>query len=93
MSKHLVHADEFFLSGERLERVRQALKVAEHQTRLAQSSGYRRHVEDALEELEQALADHLVRIENALEDDKAEAEETGEAERERQAWYPQYRAA
>ena len=38
-------------------------------------------------------SDHLARIENALEDDKAEAEDPGDAERQRRASYPLYRAA
>ena len=36
--------------------------------------------------------DHLARIENALEDDKAEAEESGAAERARRAYFPHYAA-
>jgi hypothetical protein len=36
------------MTGERLDRLRQALKVARHQARVAQDGGYGRHVEDAL---------------------------------------------
>jgi hypothetical protein len=82
----------FSLSGEHLDRLRQALKVAGHQTRIAQTSGYGRHVEDTLTEIEEAIGDHLARIENALDDDKAEAEESGEAERARRAYYSRYEA-
>ena len=82
----------FFLSGERLDRLRQVLKVAGHQARVAQHGGYGRHVEDALAEIEEAVIDHLARIENAVDDDQADAEETGEAERERRAYYSRYEA-
>jgi hypothetical protein len=45
-------------------------------------------MQDALVELEDAISDHLVALDNAAEDDKADAEASGEAERERQAWRP-----
>ena len=78
MNSQALVSDTFLQSGERLDRLRQALKVAGHQARVAQSSGYDRHVEDALAEIEEAISDHLARIENSLDDDKAEAEVTGE---------------
>ena len=84
------HRPTFFLSSERLDRLRQALNVAAHQARVAQHGGYGRHVEDALAEIEEAIGDHLARIENALEDDKAEAGGNGEAERARRAYFPHY---
>jgi hypothetical protein len=37
-------------------------------------------------------ADHLARIDDALEDDKAEAEESGAAERMGRSWFPHYGA-
>jgi hypothetical protein len=43
---------------------------------------------EALAGLEDALSDQIAWLENAAEDDKADAEEFGEAERERQAWRP-----
>jgi hypothetical protein len=92
MSSQALVCDTFFLSGERLDRLRQALKVAGHQSRVAQHGSYGRHVEDALVEIEEAISDHLARIENALEDDKAEAEYSGEAERIRRAYFPLYEA-
>ena len=76
-----------------LEPLLQALRVALHQARVTQSSSYGRHVEDALVEVEDAIANQLATIENAVDDDRAEAEETVEAERERQSWFPRYRAA
>jgi len=45
-------------------------------------------MQDALAALEDALADHLAAIETAADDDKADAEDSGEAERERRAWRP-----
>ena len=92
MSSQVLVSETFFLSGELLDRLRQALKVAGHQARVAQHGGYGRHVEDALTEVEEAVVDHLARIENALEDDKAEAEEFGEGERARRAYFPRYEA-
>jgi hypothetical protein len=83
----------FSLLGESRDRLRQALRVALHQARVAQSSGYGRHVEDALVEVEETVRDMLAKIDNAVDDDRAEAEETVEAERERQSWFPRYRAA
>ena len=92
MSSQVLVSDTFSLSGERLDRLRQALKVAEHQARVAQHGGYGRHVEDALADIEEAINDHLAGIENALEDDKAKAEYSGEAERARRAYFPHYEA-
>jgi hypothetical protein len=83
----------FYLSGERLERLRQALEVAGHQARVAQSGSYGRHVEDALTEIKEAISAHLSRIVTALDDDKAEAEDSSEAALERQSWFPPYKAA
>jgi hypothetical protein len=92
MNSQALVFDTFSLSGEHLDRLRQALKVARHQARVAQTGGYGRHLEDTLTEIEDAITDHLARIENAIDDDQAEAEESGEAERERRAYYPRYEA-
>jgi len=43
---------------------------------------------DALVELDEVLGDQIAEIRNAREDDLADVEESGEAERERQAWRP-----
>jgi hypothetical protein len=43
---------------------------------------------DALIGREDALSDEIAWLENAAEDDKADAEESGEAERQRQSWRP-----
>jgi hypothetical protein len=92
MSNQVLVSDTFTLTGKRLDRLRQALEVAGHQARTAQSGGYGRHVEDALMEIGETIGDHLARINNALDDDKAEAEESGEAERRRRAHYSRYAA-
>ena len=92
MSSQTLVSDTFTLSGERINRLKQVLRLAEHQAHVAQG-GYGHRVEDALAEIEEAIADHLARIENALDDDRAESEESGEAERERRAYYARYEAA
>ena len=93
MSTQAHVSDAFYLSGERLERLRQALEVAGHQARVAQSGGYGRHVEDALTEIEEAISAYLARIVSALDDDKAEVEDSSEAALERQSLFPPYKAA
>ena len=90
MSSQALVPNTVSLSGEYLDRLRQVLKVAGHQARVAQTSGYGRNIEDALTEIEEAITDHLARIENAIDDDKAEAEESGEAERARRAYFARY---
>lgn len=93
MSTEPVVSDMFTLSGERVDRLRQALKVVAHQARLAQSADYGRNLVDALVETEELALAQLARLDDALDDDKAEAEELGIAERHRRASYPLYRAA
>jgi hypothetical protein len=92
MSRQALVSDTFTLTGESLDRLRQALKIARHQAHLAQTSDYGRHVEDALAEIEDVISDQFARIDNALADDKAEAETSGEAERARRAFFPHYEA-
>ena len=45
-------------------------------------------MQDALPNSKTTLTDQLATIENAKDDDEADAEDAGEAERERQAWRP-----
>jgi hypothetical protein len=45
-------------------------------------------MQDALVGLEDVLSDQIDWLQNAAEDDKADAEESGEAERERRAYHP-----
>jgi hypothetical protein len=79
--------DSFTLTGDYKNRVLEALRVAQQQVRLAQPQAAPR-MQDALVGLDDALSDQIAWLENAAEDDKADAEEAGEAERERQAWRP-----
>jgi hypothetical protein len=93
MKTEPIVSDTFTLSGENIDRLRQALKVVAHQARLAQAADYGRNVVDALVETEELARDQLARIDGALEDDRAEAEDQGVAERQRRASFPLYRAA
>jgi hypothetical protein len=93
MKTEPIVSDTFTLSGENIDRLRQALKVVAHQARLAQAADYGRNVVDALVETEELARDQLARIHGALEDDRAEAEDQGVAERQRRASFPLYRAA
>ena len=79
--------DNVALAGDYADRVAQLLRMARHYARVAQSSA-RPRMQDALPNSKTALSDHLAAIENATDDDKADAEDAGEAERERQAWRP-----
>jgi hypothetical protein len=79
--------DTFTLSGDYEHRVLEVLKVAKRQARLAQGGAAPR-MQDALVGLEDALSDQISWLENAAEDDKADAEDSGEAELERRAYYP-----
>jgi hypothetical protein len=79
--------DTFTLSGTYEQRVLEALRIAQHQARRAQASAAAR-MQDALVGLEDALSDQIAWLENAAEDDKADAEESDEAERQRAAWRP-----
>src|SRR3984957_12813426 len=65
------HTDTFTLTGDYENRVLEALKVAQHQVRLAQATA-RLRMEDALVGLEDALSDQIAWLENAAEDDKAD---------------------
>jgi hypothetical protein len=87
MDYHTPVPDTFTHSGDYEQRLVQVLKIARHLARLAQGPADR-HMQDALAELEDALSDHLAAIETAADDDKTDADESGEAERERRACYP-----
>ena len=79
--------DTFTLSGDHESRVAQLLRIAQHQARVAQVAAAPR-MQDALADLENTLADQLGALNNAAEDDKADAEASGEAERQRRSWRP-----
>ena len=75
----------FILSGDHENRVLEALRVAQHQVRLAQSGAAPR-MQEALVSLEDALSDQLAWLENAAQDDKADAD--FQAALEQAAWQP-----
>jgi predicted RNA-binding protein Jag len=79
--------DTIALKGNWDDRVVQLLRMARHFARLSQI-GARGHKLDALNELDDVVTDQLAALGHADEDDKSEAEESGEAERERRAWRP-----
>lgn len=64
----------FTLSGDYENRVIEALRVAQHQVRLAQAQAAPR-TQDALIGLEDALSHQIAWLENAADDGKADAEE------------------
>ena len=75
------------LSGDHATRVAQLLRIAQQEARLAQRDASARSY-DALTELDDALSDQLAALAVAADDDAADAEATGAAERERRAWHP-----
>jgi hypothetical protein len=79
--------DTFTLTGEHEARIAELLRIAQREVRAAQIAAQPR-MQDALTELEDAISDQIAALERAAEDDKADAEMTGEAARERQAWRP-----
>jgi hypothetical protein len=87
MDYHSQVPDTFTLAGDYEQRLVQVLEIARRLARLAQGPAYP-HMQDALTKLEDALSDHLAAIETAADDDKADAEDSGEAEQERRAYYP-----
>jgi hypothetical protein len=76
--------DTFTLSGDDENRLVQLLELARHQTRVAQTAAAPR-MQDALTDIEDALAGHLAALANAEEDDKADAEALGDPGR---SWRP-----
>ena len=64
------------------------MRVARHQVRLAYGDTDSWRLEGVLSDIEDQIGVHLSLIEDALEDDVAEAEESGEAASFRQAWLP-----
>jgi hypothetical protein len=62
--------------------------VARQQVRFAYEDTQRWRLETVLSDIEDEIELYLHRIDAALEDDAADREESGEAERQRQAWLP-----
>ena len=77
----------FTLSGDNESRIAQLLRITQHQVRVALIAA-RPRMQDALADLEDTLSDQLAALEHAAEDDKLDAEASGEAERERRSWQP-----
>jgi hypothetical protein len=84
--------DTFTLSGDNVSRLTQLLRLAQRHARLDQVM-IGPHLQDTLTDLEDALSDQIAALDNAAQDDSADAEESGEADRQRRASYPRYQAA
>jgi hypothetical protein len=87
MGIHQSVPDTFTLSGDNVSRIIQLLRLAQRHARLDQAM-VGPHLQDALTDLEDALSDQIAALDNAAQDDLADAEESGAAERERRAWRP-----
>lgn len=88
MASDLIGFDNFTLKGDPLSRAKAALRVARHQVRLAYGDTDSWRLEAVLSDIEDEIGIHLSRIEDAVDDDAAEEEESGEAALLRQAWLP-----
>ena len=88
MTSDLIGFDSFTLKGDPLSRAIAALRVARLQVRFAVDETASWRLETVLSDIEDAINDHLSKIENAGEDDAADAEESGETAARRQAWLP-----
>jgi hypothetical protein len=88
MASDLIGFDNFTLKGDPLSRAIAALRVARHQVRLAYGETGSWRMEAVLSDIEDEIGVHLSKIEDALEDDAADAEENGDAAALRQAWLP-----
>jgi hypothetical protein len=93
MLKLFANSDVFTLTGDPIDRVQQVLDVARHQIRLGQHAPIDYRMEAALAEAEEAIANARALVADAIEAAQADKEASGEAEHERQAWLPLYRAA
>jgi len=91
MGIHHSVPDAFRLSGDNVSRITQLLRLAQRHARLDQAIVGPR-LQDALTDLEDALTDQIG-AEKAVQDDLADAEESGAADRQRRASYPRYQAA
>jgi hypothetical protein len=92
MSSQPLVPDTFTLSGDPVSRVRQALEIARQQIKFAWADADWR-LENVLSDGEETIANQVARIDAALADSEADAEDSGEAERQRRAYYARYRAA
>ena len=92
MGIHQSVPDTFTLSGDNVSRIIQLLRLAQRHARLDQVM-VGPHLQNALTDLEDALSDQIAALDNAAQDDLADAEESGAADRQRRASYSRYQAA
>ncbi len=88
MASDLIGFDLFTLKGDPLERAKAALRVARNQVRLAYDETPSWRIETVLADIEEAIELHLGMISDAVEDDHADCEASGDAEALRQAELP-----
>jgi len=88
MASDLFGFENFTLKGGPLSRAKAALRVARHQVRLAYADTESWRLEAVLSDIEDEIGVHLTQIREAVDDDAADAEESGEAASLRQAWLP-----
>jgi hypothetical protein len=80
--------DTVTLLGDPLARAKAALRVARHQVRLAYGASGSSRLETVLEDIEDDIGAHLVRIDDAVQDDADDAADTAEWWTQRQAELP-----
>ncbi len=88
MASDLIGFDTFTLKGEPVARAVSALRVARQQLRLAYGETESWRLEAVLADIDDELGAHLRKIEDAIDDDAAEAEACSESAARRQAWLP-----
>ncbi len=88
MAADLFGFENFTLKGDPLSRARAALCVARHQVRVAYGNTESWRLEAVLSDIEDEIGVHLSQLQQAVDDDAAEAEESGEAASVRQTWLP-----
>ena len=92
MRTHQSVPDTFALSGDNASRIIQLLRSAQRHAQLDQAIVGPR-LQDALTDLEDALSHQIAALDNAAQDDLADAEKLGAADRERRASYSRYQTA
>jgi hypothetical protein len=77
--------DTITLKGDPMDRAKAALRVARLHVQLANADTNSWRLEDVLSEIEDEIGVHISRIDDAVMDDAANLEASGEAQRLRQA--------
>ena len=88
MVRDLVGFDTFTLKGDPLSRAMAALRVARQQVRLAVADTRSHRLVPVLCDIDDEITLRLCRIEDAVDDDAADAAEASEADARRQAESP-----